>query len=226
MARTGQGRRLLATLAVLAVPALASAQPSLTAASINGANAAGGYASNWWSTVPSAHGNWEMFLSTNAFASFQANPLGGIPLVVGLNTFQFAASSAGANPMALNLFLDGATSPSISGFVEQGAGGTLDANTGQPTYNPFAAGFPGGTAAPLSVTTGGYTVTLTRFIYDLRVDRVGAHGALPDGSRDWNGAFDLTVERVTTTTPEPATVALLGGGLLAFAGVARARRRG
>jgi hypothetical protein len=36
---------------------------------------------------------------------------------------------------------------------------------------------------------------------------------------------NVTLTQTSTTAPEPATVALLGGGLLALAGVARRRRQ-
>jgi hypothetical protein len=228
MARLIGPPRVFAILAAVAVPALGSAQPSITATSINGACAGtGAYCGNWWSTIPGAHGNWQMFLSTNGFASFQANPLAGIPLALGVNTINFAASVAGANPMALNIFLDGATAnPSISGYAGQGLVGSLASNAGQSTYNPYAASHPGGTAAPLSYSAGGFTVTLTRFEYNTGPDRVGTGAAVPDGGADWNGVFDLTVTGPSSAVPEPATVALLAGGLLGFGVLARSRRRG
>jgi hypothetical protein len=213
-----------AALAV-AIPAAVTAQPSLTGASINGADANGAYVNNWWSTEPPAHGNWEMFLSTNGYASFLANPLSGVTLNVGVNTFSFASDIAAANPMALNLFLNGATTPSISGYAFQGVVGSLASNAGQSTYNPYAGSHPGGTAAGLSTVLGGYTVTLTRFEYDAGRDFVGTHATSPDGATDWNGQFDITVAAPSTATPEPATLALLAGGLLALAGVARRRRQ-
>lgn len=228
MARFIRPSRFVALLAAVTVPAVANAQPTVTATSINGACAGtGAYCGNWWSTVPGAHGNWQMFLSTNGYASFLANPLAGLPLSLGVNTIQFAASLAGANPMALNIFLDGATAdPSISGYASQGAIGSLASNVGQSTYNPYAAAHPGGTAGPLSYSAGGFTVTLTRFEYDVGPDRVSTGSATPDGGLDWNGVFDLTVVGPQgTVAPEPATIALVAGGLLGLGALATTRRR-
>ena len=228
MAHPFRPRGLVSVLAAVVVPAPAYAQPSVTAVAIDGACAGtGAYCGNRWSTMPGAPGNWQMFLSTDACATYKTNPLAAIPLALGVNTFRFASDPAAATSLALNVFLDGATAnPTISGYASQSAIGTLASNAGQSTYNPYAASTPGGIAAGLSFVSGPHTVTLTRLEYGLDLDRVGADAPRPNGSRvDYLGVFDLTV-RPSSAVPEPATSALVGGGSLGLGLFARRRRGG
>ncbi len=168
--------------------------------------------------VPGAFGNWQTFISTDAFGSFAGNPLAGFQLALGTNTFSFASSSYPLTYMGINLFLDGATLPSISGFGTGGAA-SLTGNAGALTYNPY--GPSSSPAGGLSYVSGAYTTTLTRFAFAEGTDYVGHTNAAPDGGSDWNGSFDLTV---VTATPEPSAIVLLATGMVAACGLVRKRR--
>ncbi|MEP6733659.1 MAG: PEP-CTERM sorting domain-containing protein [bacterium] len=100
------------------------------------------------------------------------------------------------------------------------------------------------------VTCNGFSATMRAFDVDFNVigaydvdidapifttaDNDGAFRGIAVNSAsikylDWGGSYatmgDLTFGSTVTTTPEPASLALLGSGLLAIGGVARVRRR-
>lgn len=207
-------------LALALVPAIASAQPAITAASTF-TSCGGNSCAGATSTVPGANGNWQMWLSTTGLSSFQANPLTGIQLSLGTNTIYFASALYPANPMALNLFLDGATlGPQLSGIAREGALNSLIGNNSPSSYTPFGYYTQAG---GLSYSSDGYLATLTRMDYQAGGDVVSFNSPNQDGYADWNGSFDVTV---TSATPEPASMVLTATGLLAVAGIVRRKKIG
>ena len=212
-------RFTLVAIAALAVPAIVRAQPSLTGFSNAQASSTGTWIGGATSTVPGAFGNWQSFLSIDGFATFLGNPLTGYHLALGTNTFSFASNYYPLDYMGINLFLDGATLPSISG-LGTGSAGSLTGDPGALTYNPY--GPASSAAASMSYVSGDYVTTLTRFQYAPGIDYVSKYAVGADGTPDWNGSFDLTV---VSATPEPSSIVLLATGLLAAFGLARKPRK-
>jgi len=229
MSSKAVGRRgvRLAGLAAAAVLAAATASPALAQGTLTGTTiystsstgALNGV--SWWNTVD-GDAAWNIYLSTSASGGTYLNPAGTLstPLSVGTNTFYVFMQ--GASPQSfygINLYLNGATTPSISGFTGAN-GGTLASNAGQTSINLDLSQLAAG---PLSITLDGFQYTLTAFTFNTTGtgDFVSPFSPVPGGGADFVGSFVLTV----TPTPEPGTVVLMASGLLGVFGVTMRRRR-
>jgi hypothetical protein len=229
--------------ALLVAPTLVGAQPTLRHVTLWNSAANGASSGGWWNTI-AGDGTYDIFLSTLPDGSYAPgaiiNPATNFSrqLALGANVFYFYASSSASTNYGLNLFFGDAPIPTnaapdisaVTSFAGDATTFSSIAASVTSTRRPDA-GFIAGSGA-LSYTSGSYTVTLTR--YDLlataggdggSIDRVNSGGVGAGTGWDNYGTFTLDVTSSMSQVPEPATVALMGGGLVALAGVARARRR-
>ena len=225
---------------VVAVALLAAATPAVAQGTLSGvtfycASSTGGFCgSDYWNTVPNDFA-FNVFLSTSLGGSF-LNPAGtlSVPLTLGTNTFYaYAAPGSGVPFFGVNTFLNGSTTPLVSGFAPQNGNGTVSSNAGLGSFGivPVTTfGAPGIVpAGPLSTTIDGFQYTLTFFSFNTTGqfgDRVGPDFPTPNGGNDFLGQFVITVAPATVgVVPEPSTVVLMASGLLGVLGVTIRRRR-
>lgn len=166
------------------------------------------------------------FLNTGDGAGAGIN----LSLAEGKNEFfLFGEPGADVGRFGLNLFFGGNNSnPGISVF----------AASDQPPSPPFPNFSPNNSASTLaldstvvpgagtlSFTSGSSTVTLTDYRWSVpsvqNLDRVQAFAIGANGANDFVGSFTLQVRSV----PEPASVVLLGTGVLALLGYGSRRRK-
>jgi hypothetical protein len=231
-ARRGSGGLLraarAAALAALTFGAARSAEAQLflTGANLTAPDGAGNFSGTYWNTL----GNdfWfnlyfrqgGTFLNSGNGAGASIN----IPLVVGTNTFDLFAQPGSLQSWAMNLFFNPGQTLGIS--VKGTVGSSAFTANAAPCTSDVAhtVCLPGSNS--LSYTSGPYTATLTAVQWNApTADVVQSANNVPGGGLDYAGTLTLTVVGPQSNVPEPATLALLGTGLAAVAGVA-ARRRG
>jgi len=212
-------------------PVTVSAAPVLTGAGLFTADANGSWAGlHHWNTVPRDF-YWNLFLTegdatTGPFFNGPTNAAvaPSIPLMVGTHTFGLV----GETPLpgsgyetgfaGLNLYLDGATTPTLSARTPTGPARWVTANAGTvPSQN--GTSIPG--AGTLNFSDGQFSVEIIDFRFDTNpavvIDRVSGADVGTASGPDLYGAVTLRV----TAVPEPAAV----GALLAAGGLLIGRRR-
>lgn len=230
-ARAIRGGVVAMTLLAAATPAFA--QGTLSDVTVYCTDNTGTFCrSEFWNTVPQDAG-YNAFVTTSIGGSF-LNPAGtlSVPLTLGSNTFYvYAEPGSPQSFFGINLYLNGGTTPLVSGFAPQNGNGTVSSNAGMTTFsNAPATGsigtVPGG---PLSTTIDGFQYTLTFFAFNTTQqfgDRVSPEFPVASGNGDFLGQFVITVAPATVgVVPEPSTVVLMASGLLGVLGVTIRRRR-
>ena len=192
---------------------------------------------NYWAS-PKASGIVPLFIApgvapSSAFINNNASDSFSQSLVLGDNVFTIFASQEGKTDpfFGLNLYFDSSTSPAISVVApfDTGTAPAFTAATGAETFCDVGADLsartlnctPGG----LSFVDGSEAITLTQYFFATssvygNLELVNDSG-VGSGSTDAVGQFTLDVTK-TTTVPEPGTLALMAGALIAF-GVTRLR---
>jgi hypothetical protein len=169
-----------------------------------------------------------------SFADFRnggdgAGARGDTPLAAGRHTFYLWARDVWADRIGFNVFLDGGDlAPDLSGRNMTGAANGLASSEGLSTFGLATAHTAPG--AGLSFQTGGMTYTVASFAPMLTASSFYANdyfvGTTAAAQNVRVYKLELDVTGAATTTPEPATFALMAGGLVAIAGAVRVRRRG
>lgn len=226
------GAAALACL-LIAAPA-ARAQGTLTGGTVYSTTSSGAFDfSDYYNTRPGDY-VYNLYFSTTANGSTILNPGATLstPLSLGSNTF-YLFGDAGGTPSyyGFNLFLDGGTTPFLSGYVTAN-GGTLLSNAGQVSFEGTRIGVD----APLTIAAAGTTYEANGFLYTITGFSFNTTGGTVDvaspltlgtnGVIDYFGQITISVAAVgVTTTPEPSTIVLTASGLLGLAGVSVRRKR-
>lgn len=222
-------------VALVAAAPAAQAQGSLTGATVYSTNASGAFDfSDYYNTRPGDF-VYNLYVSTAANGSVVLNPDATLntALSLGSNTY-YLFGDAGSKPAfyGFNLFLNGGTTPFLSGYVGTN-GTTVLSNAGQVSFE----GTRLGVAAPLTIqaagttfASGGYLYTLTGFTFNTTQqfgDIASPLSLGANGVGDYFGQITINVAAVngTTVAPEPSTVVLTASGLLGLVGVTVRRRR-
>lgn len=215
---------------LLAIAPAASAQGTLTGATVYSTTSSGAFDSQDFYNTTAGDFAYNLYFSTTADGSVILNPGATLstPLTLGSNTY-YLFGDPGRTPAyyGFNLFLDGGTTPFLSGYVTAN-GGVVLSNAGQSSF----VGVNDPITLPAAGTTyeaNGYFYTLTGFAFNTTGGTVDVASPLalgPNGSPDYFGSISINVAAVNvTTTPEPATIVLTASGLLGVLGVSVRRKR-
>lgn len=218
---------------LVAAPA-ASAQGTLTGATVYSTTSGGAFDFSDYYNTRAGDYVYNLYFSTTADGSVVLNPGATLsaPLSLGSNTF-YMFGDAGNTPAyyGFNLFLDGGTTPFLSGYVTAN-GGTFLTNVGQTSFEGTRIGVD----APLTIAAAGTTFEANGFLYTLTGFNFNTTGGTvdiasplvlgPNGVTDYYGSISINVAAVNvTTTPEPSTIVLTASGLLGVVGVSMRRKR-
>jgi hypothetical protein len=218
---------------LVAAPA-ASAQGTLTAGTVYSTTSSGAFDFSDYYNTRNGDYVYNLYFSSSANGSAILNPGTTLstPLSLGTNTF-YLFGDAGSTPgyYGFNLFLDGGTTPFLSGYVTSN-GGTFLTNAGQTSFEGTRVGVD----APLTIAAAGTTFEANGFLYTLTGFNFNTTGGTvdiasplvlgPNGVTDYFGSISINVAAVNvTTTPEPSTIVLTASGLLGLVGVSVRRKR-
>jgi hypothetical protein len=232
-------RARLAALLATVLPAAASAATPvrLTGITLYGAAADGTFpGGTYWNSLGNDFG-WNVYATRTATPTSLADFLNtgnaaaarvDADLTAGRNTFYLWAASLPGSGIGFNLFLDGGDlAPDLSGHNTSGQANGLASSERRTTFG-LATGHTAPGAA-LAFQTGGLTYTVASFapLTTTAKFAAGSYDVAALTSAQSSRVYKLELD-VTggTTTPEPATLALMAGGLVALAGAVRVRRRG
>lgn len=181
---------------------------------------------------PTGYGMYALFQGMGTFATssgvttFTFNPgVGNLGVYIDpLNNTTFTAPSNGSSPWTTGLTIEDyliATGTPQSGF------GTLDPTL--PTCNGGGincGSFGTTTSFALTTTTPGGTTyfTVPNPFYNLSFQSGQLNNFTPTGTQTINGSLDVVFGNTPGQVPEPATLALLGLGLIGMGAVARRRK--
>lgn len=244
---------LCAVVCVLTANVVARAETvTITGATLFGTNSQGGMSTllgvattGVWNTV-GGDLTYNLYLQDSGFNWVNGGNAGGasidIPLSPGAHTYYiFAAPGLTTqNYAGLNLFLDGSSTPGISGFNAENSSGAVSPDGNSKTA-PLTSGYPytpiPGAGTLTFTEDDGYSITLIAFdLYQPRASSpptdgagipsignyVGAYNNQPDILRinDYRGSFTVLVQ-----APEPASLLSLASGIVLLGLFARTRSR-
>lgn len=231
-ARAIRGGVMATALLAAATPALA--QGTLSDITVYSTTSSGAFNFSDYYNTRTGDFVYNIYVSTTANGSNVLNPSATLstPLALGTNTF-YLFGDPGSRPdfYGFNLFLDGGTTPFISGYAATN-GGTVLSNQGQVTFEGTRVGIN----PPLTVQGAGTTFAANGFLYtltDFSFNTTQQFGDIasplvlgPNGSADYFGTISISVAPITVgVVPEPSTVVLMASGLLGVLGVTIRRRR-
>lgn len=140
--------------------------------------------------------------------------------------YSFAFENVNTNtntPLGINFFFNNnAATPGISARGPQGGGFVANGNV---TKTPTFADVTG--VNTLTFFNNGRQITLSNFAFQTTggAETVSSSNNVSNGLSDTNGSFTLTVSGGAASAPEPASLALLGAGIVPLAGLVARRRR-
>lgn len=223
----------LALPVALAFPIVAPAQVSLSGANLTNPAADGSFTGTYWNTQ--GGDSWyNLYLASSAtpvaadFFNRGNSSAASIDLALtpGDHIFYLFAQPGSLGNWAMNLFFNAVQEPGISVTGALGSS-AFAANSAANTCNVAHSNcaLPG--SGSLSYSHNGSTVTLTQIEWNrAAADRVAAYSDAAGGGIDFAGSMTLHVAGpATSVTPEPATMALLGTGLIGMIGIRRRQRR-
>ena len=186
---------------------------------------------NYWNTLGQDGGIYNLYLKDGlSVVNSGEGPTTriNIDLLPGSYTFNiFADSVAAGTSFGLNLFFNlNDNAPGISVFGPADSF-SFSPNSGS-TRQLNGAAIAGANTA--TFVDGSTTVFLTGFnivspVVGASPDEVDAYNNAPNNNPDFTGSFSLRVTGPGTELPEPASMMLLGGGLIGLLAASRRLRR-
>ncbi len=210
---------------LLLAPAAATAS-TLTGAVLMNTDVLGNAGSDYWNTLAFDGGIFNLYLKNGAVFVNNGEGAGtriNINLPPGSYTFNIFAEPGSGSSFGLNLFFNGNdNTPGISVFAPVNTSGFgPNPGTTRQLNGVTVAGANTNTFVDGSTTVvlGGFNVVSP--VAGVSPDLVDAYNNVPNGNPDFTGSFTLRVTGPDVSLPEPASLMLLGSGLVGLLAASR-----